>query len=216
MKKIFLLSVLVGCLNLGFAQTKNYDETMKKNLAVLDNAKDADAFKKAATGFENIAKQEKNDWLSYYYAGVCNTLIAFEKKGKEIDTWCDKAEVLAKKADSLSTQNAEVLVLKSMIAAARIMVHQKQRGQKYGAQANKLAKEALKLEPNNPRAYLQKATVVYFTPEVFGGGAKKAKPHFDTAIEKFKEYKPLNTLAPDWGKERAEKLVKECAGKLKN
>lgn len=189
---------------------------MQKSLKVLDSANDSEGLKKAASGFEKIAKQEKNDWLSYYYAGVCNTLIAFEKKGKEIDSFCDKAESLAKKADSLNIKNVEVLVLKSMIACARIGVHPAKRGQKYAAQANKFCKEALSLDSKNPRAHLQKATVIYYTPEMFGGGAKKAKVYFDTAIEKFKEYKPLSELYPDWGKQRAEKLLKECVGKLKN
>lgn len=198
------------------AQTKSYQDAMQKNLHVLDGATDAEGFKKAASGFEKIAKEQKDDWRAYYYAGVCNTLIAFEKKGKEIDTWCDKAEGLAKTADSLNSKNAEVVILKSMIACARIGVHPAQRGQKYAAQANKFCKEALSLDTQNPRAYLQKATVIYYTPEVFGGGPKKAKAHFDTALEKFKDFKPLSALDPDWGKLRAEKLLKECVSKLKN
>lgn len=208
----FVVSLMVFCVP---AQTKSYEEAMKKNLKVLETSNDLEGFKRAALGFEKIAKEEKSDWLSYYYAGVCNTLIAFEKKGKEIDTWCDKAEAYTKKADSLNTKSSEILVLKSMIACARIGVHPAQRGQKYAAQANKLWKEALNLDARNPRAYLQKATVIYYTPEVFGGGAKKAKVHFDTALEKFKEYKPLSSIDPDWGKQRAEKLLKECAAKLK-
>lgn len=215
LKKI-IVALLLCCSCLLQAQHKSYEAAIKKNLSILDAATNEEGFKKAASGFEQIAKQEKTDWLSYYYAGVCNTLVAFEKKGKDIDLWCDKAEGFAKKSDSLQTKNSDVLVLKSMIACARIGVHPAQRGQKYAAQANKLCKEALSIDATNPRVHLQKATVIYYTPELFGGGPKKAKVYFDTAIEKFKTYKPLSELAPDWGKERAEKLLKECVGKLKN
>ncbi len=183
---------------------------MKYQLAALDTAKGSSEYKQVASGFEQIAEQEKKEWLPYYYTGICYTLIALEKKGKDIDTWCDKAEYFCNKADSISENNSEVKVLKSMIAAARISVHKVQRGQKYGAIALKLADEAIKLNAKNPRAYLQKATIIYHTPEAFGGGAKKAKSHAELAVEKFNSFKKESSITPHWGKPRAEKLLKEC------
>lgn len=217
-KKLYLFFVALLCVLPAVfnAQSSSYKQAMSQQIRSLENAKGVSGYRDCAEGFEKIAKDEKNDWLSYYYAGVCNTLVAFEKKGKDIDNWCDKADVFAKKADSLNSKNCEVLVLKSMIACARIGVQPKQRGQKYATQANKFCKEALSLDEKNPRAHLQKATVIYYTPELFGGGPKKAKVYFDTAIQKFNEFKPLSSLAPDWGKDRAEKLLKECSAKLKN
>lgn len=183
---------------------------MKSTVIALDSAKGSAEYKKVASEFEQIAEQEKNEWLPYYYSGICYVLIALEKKGKDTDIWCDKAECFFKKADSLSENNSEVKVLKSMIIAARISVHKAQRGQKYGAMALKLADEAIKLNPKNPRAYLQKATIVYHTPEVIGGGLKKAKPHAELAVEKFNTYKKESFIFPHWGKPRAEKLLKQC------
>jgi len=184
---------------------------MRFHLAALDTAKGSGEYKKVASGFEQLAEQEKNEWLPYYYTGICYALIALEKKGKDIDTWCDKAEYCCSKADSISENNSEVKVLKSMIAAARISVHKVQRGQKYGAIALKFADEAIKLNTKNPRAYLQKATIIFHTPEAFGGGSKKAKSHAELAVEKFNSFKKESAISPHWGKSRAEKLLKECS-----
>ena len=99
------------------------------------------------------------------------------------------------------------------MAAARINVNQAIRGQKYGAQAIRFADKAISLSSENPRAYLQKATAVYYTPEQFGGGAKKAKPILEMSIEKFKTHKKTSALHPDWGEDRAKQLLKEIKKK---
>lgn len=203
-KKIFLFIVILSGLRIQ-AQTKLYEEQMKKNLQALDVAKSKEEFKKLADSFESITKQEKKQWLPYYYAGVCHTLFAFQSKDKAIDASCDKAELFCQKADSLSKNNSEVYVLKSMISAARILVNKNTRGQKYGSQSARFAIDAIKLDTNNPRAYLLKARNVVNTPAAAGGGNKKAALVYEQALEKYKIYKPESNLHPDWGKADAER-----------
>jgi len=84
--------------------------------------------------------------------------------------------MFSRKADSLSKNNSEVMVLKSMIAAARINVNKMQRGQKFGLLASKYAAEAIKLNDANPRAHFVKAKAILNTPIAFGGGKKKRNP----------------------------------------
>lgn len=213
LKLLFLVAIIFFTAE-AFAQQKKFEDAMKHSLVILDSAKTSSGYKKAAVDFVEIAEREKNEWLPYYYSGICYVLVAMEKKGKETDTWCDKAEFYCNKADSISANNSEVKVLKSMITAARITVHKVQRGQKYGAMALKLADEAIKLNSKNPRAFLQKATIIFHTPEAFGGGAKKAKSHAELALEKFKDYKKESAISPHWGKPRAEKLLKECSAQV--
>ena len=212
--KLLFLITFFSFVSTTSAQYKKFEDAMKHPLVILDSSKTSSGFKRAAIDFIEIAHREKNEWLPYYYSGICYVLVAMEKKGKETDTYCDKAELYCNKADSINENNSEVKVLKSMIAAARISVHQVQRGQKYAALAIKLADEAIKLNPKNPRAYLQKATIVYHIPEVFGGGVKKAKPHAELAVEKFNAFKRESFISPNWGKSRAEKLLKECSSAL--
>ena len=182
----------------------------------MDSAKTTTQYIPIEKQFVQLAVSQKNNWLPYYYSALCNILIAFEKKGKDIDVWCDKAESYMKLADSISPNNSEILVLKSMSASARIRFNPVLRGNKYGAQAKQLAEQAIKLNPQNPRAYLQKATAIYYTPEKFGGGAQKAKPIFEIALEKFKTYKSKDKLYPNWGEDRTLNLLKEVKAKLKS
>ncbi|MGZ3885139.1 MAG: hypothetical protein ACXVPD_13360, partial [Bacteroidia bacterium] len=210
--KLDKISAAVFCFLLlttsGFGQhKKNYAGAMATGISLLDSARTSADFMSAAEDFGQIARQEKNDWLSAYYAGVCYALVAFEKKGKDIDAFCDKAEQYAAMADSLKRNEAEVLVLKSMIASARIGVSPAARGQKFGSRATAFINDALKADPDNPRAYLMKAQGIYYTPELFGGGPAKSKPLYEAAIGKYKVYKSKGGLYPHWGKDVAEKQL---------
>jgi len=85
---------------------------------------------------------------------------------------------------------------------------------KYNKQIHHANETALQLDNTNPRAYLQKAQAVYYTPETFGGGAKKALPLFEVALEKFKLYTSENNLSPKWGKDITEKMINDCKLKI--
>lgn len=209
--KLYTLTIAIFSVFTVSAQSASYKEGLKKNIQLFESAKTPADFIKAANGFEALAKTEKKEWLAFYYAGLCDALAAFEKPTTEIDPLCNKAEALANKADSLSKNNSEVLVLKSMIVAARINVNKAQRGQKYGAMATKFAMEAVKLNEANPRAHFVKAKAILNTPPALGGGEKKAKPAFELVLEKIKTYKPESSLSPSWGKEETEKELKKMA-----
>jgi hypothetical protein len=200
--------VLIGLSAAVFGQSAAYKSGMKKCLAQFNAATGKTEFIKAAGNFETLALTEKTEWLPYYYAGLCDALGAFSATKADVDAICDKGDKLAKTADSLSPQNSEVLVLKAMLAAARIPVDEKKRGQKYGGQVSKFANSAIKLNSANPRAYLLKGRALLYTPETFGGGVKKAKPVFETALEKFKTAKPETEFSPVWGKDEVEKELK--------
>ncbi len=203
------------CLSIAaFGQSPSYKAGMKKCLAQFQSANSKTEFLKAAGSFETLALSEKTEWMPYYYAGLCEALGAFSAAKTDIDALCSKGDKLAKAADSLSPQNSEVSVLKAMLAAARILVDEKKRGQKYGGQVMKHANAAIKINSANPRAYLLKGRALLYTPETFGGGTKKAKPVFETSLEKFKAFKPETEFSPLWGKDEVEKELKTINDKL--
>ncbi|MBS1635515.1 MAG: hypothetical protein JST26_06290 [Bacteroidetes bacterium] len=210
-KRIYIVALFAFVLLVmrGQAQGNMYTANMKKGIAMLDTARGVADFTKAAAVFEKVNQDHPGEWLPHYYIALCQLLVALEKKGNEIDAWCDKSEKHISRADSLSGNNSEIYVLKSLLASARIQVNKTARGQKFGGQAYKWAEEAIKLDASNPRAWLQKATAIYYTPPAFGGGAKKAKPVFDTAMEKFTAFKVSSNLYPHWGKDRAKAMLHE-------
>lgn len=221
MKRFFrklIYSVLFTCsfVAVGFSQSQAYKTGLKKYVTQFNAAKSKTEFAKIAPGFESLAVSEKKEWLAYYYAGLCHALVALEASKTEADAMCDKGDKLTKVADSLSPDNSEIEVLKSMLAAARLLVNEKKRGQKYGGLATKHANAAIKLNEANPRGYLLKGRALLYTPEVFGGGPKKAKAVLEKALEKFKVFKPQAEYYPDWGKEEAEKELKNISNKEKN
>jgi len=191
-----------------YSQSNAYKESMKKCVAQFNTSTNRSDFLKVAKAFETIANTEKKEWLPFYYAGLCQAIAAFESDKTAIDALCDKGDRFAKTADSLSPSNSEVHVLNAMLAAARIMVNEKQRGQKYGVLSSKYANSAIKLNNSNPRAYLLKGRALLHTPELFGGGTKKAKPFFEKALEKYKIAKPESAIVPSWGADQAEKELK--------
>lgn len=212
MKRVsfLLLFLLIG--TYVFAQSNNrYTEAMKKNIAMQDTAQSAAALTTIANNFERIAAVKNDQWLPYYYAGLCRIRTAFMQKDKDkIDPIIDEVEKLADKADALHPDKAEMLCLRSMIASARIQVNPMIRGAKYGPLSNQLLEQAKKSAPDNPRVYLLLGQGAFYTPAMFGGGKDKAKPILETALEKFKTFQPANELAPHWGKGLTQYLIEQC------
>lgn len=201
---ISVIFTLFGFSNSIIAQHSRYNEQLKKQIALFHQTKNYQSFKKLGATFKQLADEQKNNWLAYYYAGTCYALCALESPKDEIDNLCQQAENFVKTADSLSKNNSEILVLKSMIFAARILVNPQTRAHKYGAQSLKYAKEAIRLDSENPRAYLLKAQNVLHTPKALGGGKEKALSIFKIALDKYNATKTSSALHPHWGKRQIE------------
>jgi hypothetical protein len=212
MKKTILIT-LVSLLSLAtFAQSEKYTAAIKKNISMIDSAfAHPDQFLDLANSFERIGMAEKNQWLAYYYAAYCRVNYGFMQKDRSgADPIADKATELINQADSLKPNNSEVSVIKSMIATLKMTVNPQQRYMQYGAIINKELQKAIEQDATNPRPHLVKGQNLKFTPTQFGGGCKTAKPELDAAIEKFATFKPATEIDPNWGKDYAALLTKDC------
>jgi len=136
--------------------------------------------------------------------------MTYSTKGNTIDTYCDKAELFIKKADSMNPNNSEIYTLKAQIASARISVNPMTRGQKYGPESATIREKAKELDPTNPRPYYLEGTALFYTPPMFGGGKDKAKPAFEKALNLYETFKPASSIAPSWGKGSASYFLAEC------
>jgi hypothetical protein len=122
----------------------------------------------------------------------------------------DKADVFINRADSLSKNNAEIYVLKAMSSSSRIMVDPMSRGFMYGKESYDHSQTAITLDPSNPRPYANRGVGMFYTPEAFGGGTKKARPYLEKAVERYKTFKPESEIHPNWGQGMCEQLLKKC------
>lgn len=212
MKKILLVT-LVALTSIGSqAQTAKFHDGMKKALTLMDSAKTGDDFMNVANSFERIAMAEKNQWLPYYYSALARTTALFIYNDvTRNDAVLDVAEKHAMKADSLSPNNSEIFVLRSMILGGRIMVDPMSRGQMYGMQSMMLLQQAMTADPNNPRSYYIMGQSLFYTPPQFGGGKEPGCKMFETALQKYSIFVPQSDLHPNWGLDQVNQMLSQCS-----
>ena len=212
MKKLIILSAVVILSNSIFAQSAKYIAVMKSNIAAIDSSfKNPANLLSLANNFERIATAEKNQWLAYYYAALCQVNYTYMEQDKsKIDAIADKATVLINKADSLMPNNSEISCVKSMIASSHMMVNPMQRYVEYGAESASHIESAMKQDPTNPRPEFLKGQGLKYTPEQYGGGCGNAKPVLQSSLDKYKNFKPASEIHPNWGRQRVELLISEC------
>ena len=216
MKKIILLSLIIAFAIGLNAQTSKKDfspafvSAMQANIKQLDTAVTAATLITVANNFERIANSEKTKWEPFYYAAYSYTIMAFMSPDKtKIDWLADKAEGLLQQAAAIEKNNSEISVMFAMINSCRIMVDPVSRFQTRGPEIQSLLAKATQENVNNPRIYLQQARMQIRTPEAFGGGKIAAKKSTETAIEKFKNFTPENSIAPAWGESQAISLLEK-------
>ncbi len=184
---------------------------MKRNIAMLDTATSMNTLQLATNSFERIANAEKDEWLPYYYCAYGIGRMSYLLTDKStVDPMLDRAQVFIDKADSLQKDNSEIYTIKSFILSARIMVDPMARGAQFGPQSGVVLEKAIQLDPENARPYMLKGTAALYTPAAFGGGKDKAAVLLQTAIEKYKAFKPAGELMPDWGEQRAVQMLEQC------
>lgn len=211
MRNLFVIAFVMFTVSTHAQENKKFIGAMEKNLATFKEAKTAEDFTKSANAFERIASAETKEWLPNYYAALSHLLAGMQQTDKiKMDEYYDKAMGLADKSDEISKDNSEIYALKAWITSMKISIDPMTRGQELGMQSGMLTSMAMKLNPENPRPYMLKGMGLMYTPEQFGGGKDKALPVLETAIEKFKNFKPSSSIMPIWGQEQAEKSLEEC------
>lgn len=201
-----------------FAQSPRYTEMMENTIAEMEATRDGEELKNIANKFERVASAEGKEWLPYYYHSLCNVkmaLAAMEKnESDKLGAYVEKAQASLDKAKGLTKNNSELETMQGYVYMANIWESPMVKGATYGPKATTCFEKAMELDPKNPRPYLLKGQNLFFTPEFFGGGAKKAQPLFKTAQEKFDTFEPATSISPKWGAstnayflERAEKAL---------
>src|SRR5687768_7194000 len=134
MKKVLLFVIAAVGSSVSFAQNERYVNAMKVNIVKLDSGMIKSNMDELANNFERIAAAEKTEWLPYYYAAYATVMHAFMEQDKsKSDAIADKAEALIAKAEAIAgKENSELLVIRSMIASAHLMVDPQSRWQQYG------------------------------------------------------------------------------------
>jgi hypothetical protein len=210
MKKIILPLIAVVFSIFSFGQSARYNDVMKTSIAKMDSTWTTDGLMQLANTFERIGNAEKTEWLPFYYAGYCLVMNAYMQKDvSKIDPLCDKADENLSKAAALQSNNSEITTVQGMVLTARMQADMS-RGMTLGPKSSGMFQAALSQQPTgNPRAMMNMAQSLFYTPEAFGGSKSKAIEMMEKSLASYDTFKPESMLHPNWGKAYVEKILGE-------
>jgi hypothetical protein len=207
--KQLLIIVSMFFAGMAVAQSK-YEGAMAKGLQQMKDGKTADDMSAASAFFERVGDAEKDKWLPYYYAALCNYQTGWMNPKADKDKVGEKSKDLITKAEAIESNNSELFCLRQMVNILQMTVDAMSRYQSYGAEATANLEKAAKADPTNPRIYYLRGQTLMNTPEAFGGGKAAAKKQFEKSVELYKTFQPASPFHPNWGKEEAEKALAAC------
>ena len=204
MKKLTIILVLLSLSFTGFSD-ETYQKTMSQSIEKLFQCKSIPDYVEVANQFERISQIEKAEWLPLYYASFAYIMISFqETDNAKKDTYLDQAQKYLDQAMVINPNESELYMLQGFLYPSRMNIDPMNRGMLYIGKMTASLDKALELNPDNPRVYYLRATMMLHTPEAYGGGAAKALPIYQIAVEKFRIFEPKTTISPNWGKEVCE------------
>lgn len=212
MKKVIIICILsVISVHQLFSQAAEDSTLYDAGITILNRAKTSENFLEAAFYFKQITAQFPGQWAAYYYAGLSYIRAsqhALDSKLK--DDLIDKAQPMIDKGLVLKPGESELHALQAFLYQVRLQVNPEVRGLTYSQKADASLKKAVAANPLNPRAYMLLGYNTYYTPVMFGGGAKKALPLFLQARDKFNIHKPELPFLPAWGAAENQQMIREC------
>ena len=195
---------------------QDMNESLKKTFMAFDTTQDVSVKTAQANKLGLITKKWKEEWAPHYYMAYAKAQMSFmmpENEKEKKDAMLDEAEAeLGEAVTLLGKENDEIYVLKAMIAQARMAVDGRNRWQKYGKLFDDNLQLAKDINPEKPRIYYLKGTSKYFTPKIFGGGAKHALEYFEKAQPLFAKESEGDMRDPFWGRKANEFFIAQCKG----
>jgi len=182
---------------------------------VFDTTWNHDAKAALGTKLELIARKWPAEWITHYYVAYSKAQLAYnEREITTIDALLDQGEEqLAEAVRLLGKETDETHVLRALLANARIGADAQNRWQKWGKVFDAELDKARELNPANPRIYVLRGITKFYTPKMFGGGKKVAKPYFEKAQTLFAEARPANITEPSWGLRSTQWFLAQIEGK---
>ena len=208
--------ILIALLVLGFAlHAQNQEAYMKAMMNALQSmaaAPNAENLQASASQFERIAANVNDQWHPHYYAALNYLNISFQVEGIGTkDQYTAKAKVFIDKAKDLAPNNSEVVALEGFLYMAQLAADPDTRGQMLSGKAMQSYGEALRLNPNNPRALALLAQMQYGMAEFFNSPTANACAMNEKSIPAFEAEEKGKSFDPTWGIELAQQMKGKCA-----
>lgn len=212
MKSSSLIIALVFVFNLAKANAPSYQQAMEESIAILNQASDSEQLLAVANRFERIARAEKDEWLPWYYAAYATLNQAIQADGaSEKDQLLDNAQRYLNEATAVGTEESELVALQGYVHTIRVTVDPANRGQQLAPLATKTLVQALKMNPDNPRALFLLGQMQYGTAQFFGADTSEACQLIQQAVAKYESVTADDALMPNWGQENARMMLAKCS-----
>lgn len=188
-----------------------FQQAMSKQIGVVYSAQTLDELQGAANALDRIGQAEQGRWEPHYYGAFGYLMMATrEKEAQKKDGFLDQALERVNRGLDISKNNSELLALEGFVHMLRVSVDPASRGQRYSGMSMKAFNKAIKADPNNPRALSLMAQMQYGTAQFFGSSTAEACGMAGNALALFQNSAPTDPLAPQWGKEMTQAMVKKC------
>ncbi len=182
------------------------------------NSGDPAAVLKARAGFEALSAAEPSVALLHYWVAVADwrgtPLFPADKKA-QAKRYADDGIARCEQALKLDPKLADALALEGNLLGMSIQFDPGS-VMTLGPQGDACLNRALGMAPRNPRVWLLNGITTLNKPAQFGGGADKAMPMFERAVELFAadsvtDSLAADSLAVDWGRDDASLWAGRCA-----
>jgi len=188
------------------AQT-NFEKGMQKAFEIWQQGN----MDEAENMFERISNAETDQWLPHYYIAQINSIKSWSQKDEAIlKAQLDKAQEHLDLAKAISKDNVEIMVLQAHILTNWVAFDGMTYGMKYSGKITELYSKAYAMAPENPRVVFSKAEWGMGSAKYFGQDTKPFCAEMEKSLELFANFKAESEFHPNWGKERAEQVIKSC------
>lgn len=205
MKSIICIAILLYSGTV-FSQA-DYEKGMNKAFELWESGK----MDEAQNVFERIANAEQDEWLPHYYIAQINSSKSWNEKDATIlKAQLEKAQEHLNAAMSISKDNPELIVMQATVYTNWVAFDGMTYGMKYSGKISELYNKASQLDPSNPRVTLSKAEWNIGSARYFGQDTEPFCKALEKSLELFETYVVESEFHPNWGKERAEEILKDC------
>jgi len=194
-----------------WAGDEAFYQAMGKQIGLVYSAQSMEDLQGATNALDRIGQAEQSRWEPQYYGAFGYIMMATrEKEAQKKDGYLDQALERVKRGLDISKDNSELLALEGFVHMLRVSVDPASRGQRFSGLSIGAFGKALKANPSNPRALSLMAQMQYGTAQFFGSSTAEPCGMAGKALELFNTNQTTDPLAPQWGKEMTEAMVKKC------
>lgn len=206
MKTLFLSLLTLFLLPVLSAQSA-YEAGMQQAFQLLENEQKAEAL----AYFERIGQAATEEWVPLYWATHLLVHGSFEiEDAVERDVVLKKAKSLLETAQERSPDNPELLTLEGFLYTSYVASDPATFGMTYSGVIMALHRQALAIDPDNPRAGLNLVEYEMNQARFFGQDMAPFCERLQTVVTNFETYQSDVPFAPQGGKERAVRHLESC------